>query len=255
MKSYYGNLCSWFYDIDKPLPNKKELQFYLSFANKEMNILEPMCGSGRFLVNFIKNGFEIDGFDISNDMLEKCKTKIEKSNIKNNTILQCCNFKNYSPNKRYDFVFIPSGSFSLITNRNEISETIKILERVNKQNGKIVIELETDENIGKDIVTGMYSEKKIIKENNIEIVFSQKIIEIDEEENVVYSICKYELYENKKYVKEEEEEFNIKYYKPTEFEEYIKGTSLKIKNKYIDYEKRKYINQKTERIIYEINKE
>jgi ubiquinone/menaquinone biosynthesis C-methylase UbiE len=249
VKSYYGNLCSWFYDIDKPLSNKKELQFYLSFANKEMNILEPMCGSGRFLVNFIKNGFKIDGFDISSDMLKKCKTNIENDNI-----LQCCNFENYFPNKECDLIFIPSGSFSLITNRNEIFETIRILEGLNKQNGKIVIELETNENIEKDMVTGMYSEKKIVKENDIEITFSQKIIEIDEKENVVYSICKYELYENKKYVKEEEEEFDIKYYKPTEFEEYIKGASLKIKNKYIDYEKRKYINQKTERIIYEINK-
>jgi hypothetical protein len=53
---FYGKLCSLFYDIDKPSANQKELQFYLSFANKNMNVLEPMCGSGRYLISFIEKG-------------------------------------------------------------------------------------------------------------------------------------------------------------------------------------------------------
>jgi len=254
-ESYYGNLCSLFYDIDKPLPNQEELDFYLSFANKNMNILEPMCGSGRFLVSFAEKGFRIDGFDISKEMLEKCVAKINKLNAKNNNILQCCGFKEFSSDKEYGFVFIPSGSFSLIINRDEIIENIKILERLTKQTGKILIELEINENIEKDIVSGNYSEKKVVKKNDIEIAFSQKITKLDKAENVIYSICKYELFENEKYVKEEEENFNIKYYQPIEFENYIKGTSLKIKNKYINYNKEKYVNKKTDKIIYELFKE
>lgn len=52
VKNYYGNLCTEMYEIlhkDAPLD---ELSFYLSYAEKGMNILEPLCGSGRFLIPF-----------------------------------------------------------------------------------------------------------------------------------------------------------------------------------------------------------
>jgi SAM-dependent methyltransferase len=99
--SFYGKLCSWFYEIDKPSSNEEELQFYLSYANKNMNILEPMCGSGRFLAVFIEKGFNIDGFDLSKEMFNRCVAKIEKIKNKNTNILHCCSFKNYSSNKKY----------------------------------------------------------------------------------------------------------------------------------------------------------
>jgi SAM-dependent methyltransferase len=252
--SSYGNLSSWFYDIDKPSPNEKELQFYLSYANKNMNILEPMCGSGKFLAVFIERGFNIDGFDLSKEMLEKCIAKVEKLKTKNNNILQCCSFKDFSSNKKYDYIFIPSGSFSLIINSSDIVESIKTIERLSNKNGKILMELEINENIKEYTTSEMYTKNRVVKNNNIEIALFNKIIEIDEVENIVAWMLKYELYENGKYVQEEEENYIIKNYKPDEFEKYIGGTSLKIENKYINYEKEKYINQKTDKIIYEIKK-
>lgn len=77
MKTYYGSLCSRFYDIDKPTAPKEELNFYLSYMRKGMSILEAMCGSGRFLFEVAKRGFSIDGFDLSFDMLERCKERVK----------------------------------------------------------------------------------------------------------------------------------------------------------------------------------
>lgn len=253
---FYGNLCSWFYDIEKPIPNHDELEFYLSFVNNSMKILEPMCGSGRFLAKFIEKGFKIDGFDISKEMLEKCNKKIEKiGRINKDIILSCCNFDEFKTNKEYDFIFIPSGSFSLITKQKDIIENLKILDQLCKSGGIIIIDLLIHENIGENIVQEHYSKNRTVKENNIEITLFKKIVKIDEIENIEYSMFKYELCDNGTFVKEEEEKFNVKFYKHAEFEKYIKCTSLKIKNKYINYEKEKYINQNTERIIYELIKE
>jgi ubiquinone/menaquinone biosynthesis C-methylase UbiE len=209
--SSYGNLSSWFYDIDKPFPNEKELQFYLSYANKNMNILEPMCGSGRFLAVFIEKGFNIDGFDLSKEMLDKCISKIKKIKVKNNNILQCCSFEDFSSNKKYDYIFIPSGSFSLIVNISDIIESIKTIERFSSENGKILVELEINENIKEYTTSEMYTKNRVVKKDNIEIALFNKIIDINEIENIVAWMLKYELYENGKYVKEEEEKFIIKY--------------------------------------------
>ena len=45
------------------------MDFYLSYAKKEMSILEPLCGSGRFFIPFLENGFDIKGVDNSREML------------------------------------------------------------------------------------------------------------------------------------------------------------------------------------------
>ena len=254
-ENLYGYLCSLFYDIDKPLPDQKELDFYLSFVNKNMNILEPMCGSGRFLVSFIEKGFNIDGFDISKEMLERCKSKIDKLKIKNSSKLECCSFNTFPISRKYDFIFIPSGSFSLFTNSNDINENLKILEMLSSQNGKIVIELEVNENMDGKKVSESYSKSKTVKKDNNEIVLYYKTVKVDKNEKVIYSMLKYELYNDDKFIRDEEQNFNLKYYAPFEFEKYLDKTLLKIKNKYMNYEKEKYSNQKTDKIIYELVKE
>lgn len=47
------------------------MDFYLSYAEKGKKILEPLCGSGRFLIPFMERGFHICGMDLSGEMLEK----------------------------------------------------------------------------------------------------------------------------------------------------------------------------------------
>lgn len=42
------------------------LNFYLEYAQTITTpILEPMCGSGRFLIPMLEQGFNIEGFDAS----------------------------------------------------------------------------------------------------------------------------------------------------------------------------------------------
>lgn len=74
-KVYYGALCTEVYESDKSVAYDKELMFYLSFANENMKVLEPMCGNGRMLLPFMQAGIDIEGFDMSEEMLKMCKEK------------------------------------------------------------------------------------------------------------------------------------------------------------------------------------
>ena len=65
IKNYYGNLCTEMYEILHKEAPLDELGFYISYAEKGMSILEPLCGSGRFLVPFLEKGFDIVGMDLS----------------------------------------------------------------------------------------------------------------------------------------------------------------------------------------------
>ena len=70
-QNYYGNLCTEMYEILHSEAPSDELDFYLSYAEKGKKILEPLCGSGRFLVPFLERGFTISGIDLSEEMLAK----------------------------------------------------------------------------------------------------------------------------------------------------------------------------------------
>ena len=66
-KNYYGILCTEMYEILHEKAPRDELDFYLSYAEKGQKVLEPLCGSGRFLVPFMECGFDICGMDLSRE--------------------------------------------------------------------------------------------------------------------------------------------------------------------------------------------
>ncbi len=86
-----------------------ELEFYLSYAEKGMSIFEPLCGSGRFLVPFLERGYDICGMDLSTEMLAKLKEKAPDARVVQGDVLE------YEPEKKFDYIFISSGSVSLFT--------------------------------------------------------------------------------------------------------------------------------------------
>lgn len=81
----YGEICARFYDLDKPFAPALALEWYEKALAGNLRgagnpggarVLEPMCGSGRFLVPLIKRGFKVDGADPSAPMLERCREKL-----------------------------------------------------------------------------------------------------------------------------------------------------------------------------------
>ena len=121
-QNYYGSLCTEMYEILHRQAPKEELDFYVSYAKKEQKILEALCGSGRFLVPFMKQGFDISGVDLSGEMLDKLKQKAPNANVVQADILE------YSPDEPFDYIFISSGSVSLFTDIHLCKKILKKLK-------------------------------------------------------------------------------------------------------------------------------
>ena len=61
--SLYLGLCTQFFDLDKPVPTFEEYAFFHHYiAQAQGHILEPMCGTGRYLIPYTQEGFNIEGF-------------------------------------------------------------------------------------------------------------------------------------------------------------------------------------------------
>lgn len=83
MLAYYNRLSSEVYDIDKYIGlSFGDVEFYRErLASCKGNILEPGVGTGRILIPLLEKGFEVDGFDISEDMLEICRNNCESRGL------------------------------------------------------------------------------------------------------------------------------------------------------------------------------
>ena len=136
-RNYYGSLCTEMYEILHKEAPQEELEFYLSYAEKEMSILEPLCGSGRFFVPFLKRGFYIKGIDNSQEMLEKLLKKAPAAPIVQSDI------EDYPTEECFDYIFISSGSVSLFTDRQSCISILSKMKALLKKDGKFVFAVDT----------------------------------------------------------------------------------------------------------------
>lgn len=113
IKNYYGSLCTEMYEILHKEAPQDELLFYLSYAEKGMKILEPLCGSGRFFIPFLERGYDITGIDLSTEMLAKLDEKVPNAKVFQKDILE------YDSTVKYDYIFISSGSCCRTYNKQQ----------------------------------------------------------------------------------------------------------------------------------------
>lgn len=111
--SAYGPLCTEFYDNDKPFAPADAVEFYMQRAFAAGGpVLEPMCGSGRFLLPLLRSGIEVEGVDDAFDMLEACRRHAAKRQLK--PVLYKQSVEALSLPRRYRMAFVPSGSIGLL---------------------------------------------------------------------------------------------------------------------------------------------
>jgi ubiquinone/menaquinone biosynthesis C-methylase UbiE len=75
--------------------------------------LDVGCGSGRLLLDYLARGIDVDGVDISPEMLELCRQKAEQGGLKPALFQQ--EMETLDLPRRYRTIIVPSSSFQLLT--------------------------------------------------------------------------------------------------------------------------------------------
>ncbi|VEB33965.1 class I SAM-dependent methyltransferase [Legionella cherrii] len=202
----YLSLCTQVYDLSKPLPPKDAWDFYLSYAQEaDGPILEPMCGTGRFLLPMLGEGFDVEGFDASQSMLDALHAKARAQHLNPN--IWHGYLEKLQQAKQYSLIFIPSGSFGLIIDLAAVKHALNVMYDHLKENGRLIFETETLNAVPKEL--GIWRGSRWHRADGQIILLSQLAML---QESICYSIGKYELVEANQLIKTEIEEYKIRLY-------------------------------------------
>ena len=216
----YLSLCTEVYDLSKPNPPEDAYAFYRDYALKANgHILEPMCGTGRFLLPLLEEGFNVHGFDASNHMLEVLHAKATPKNLKPTV------WKGFVEDlkcpEKYNLIFIPSGSFCLIIDPAAVKSALKTLYHHLSDDGVFLFEGETLKAVPPlDVWRGSLWPKT----NGQKIILSQLATM---QNDICTSLCKYELMEAGNIIHTEIEELRVKIYEQDQLMEMLKAVGFK----------------------------
>lgn len=103
--------------------------------------LDLACGTGRHLIPLLKRGLDVHGADASADALQFIRQEAEESQLKLQLYHQ--RMEELDLPHQYGTIYIPNGSFQVISDRQQAFTTLERLWRHLTPGGQLLIELST----------------------------------------------------------------------------------------------------------------
>jgi ubiquinone/menaquinone biosynthesis C-methylase UbiE len=99
--------------------------------------LDVGCGTGRLLLDYLGQGLDVEGIDISSEMLELCRQRADELGLR--VTLYQGSMENMDLPRKYRTLFVPSSSFQLVIDPTTASRAIQRFFDHLLPNGKLVM--------------------------------------------------------------------------------------------------------------------
>lgn len=219
----YRKLCTEAYDLSKPEAHENTLAFYLArFADASEPVLEPMCGTGRYLIPFLERGIDIDGVDASPHMLQMCRDNARRRGVTPTLYEQL--LVEMSLSRRYGYVMIPHGSFGFFTDRKVAQSTLARLHDHMLPRGRLVLDVEKPRAARNS--PGSWKGRWRTRSDGAQLVWSGFAAPFDAAERIERSLTRYELFVDGRLVDTELEEYTIRFYEPDDFRQLLESAGF-----------------------------
>ncbi|MDR0850712.1 MAG: class I SAM-dependent methyltransferase [Christensenellaceae bacterium] len=228
MHEEYGTLSTKFYELSKPVGHSidGDIEYYFEkLKNIKGKILEAGVGTGRMFIPFLKRGLNIDGVDLSSEMLKQCSINMKAHGVSAELYHQ--DLTKLSLKTKYDAIVMPTGSFCLLP-KNTIMQTLSLFREHLRSGGKIIIDIE----LLPEFSASEQNIRSIKLENLDELLLTTTSESIDFKNQKILYINKYELKSGGNTLKTEVSRFVLYWYDIYEFEQLLKQAGFN----YISYQ-------------------
>jgi SAM-dependent methyltransferase len=137
---HYGLVARWWAEFNAPDPD--ELAFYQSVVERNgPPALDLACGTGRLLLPLLSAGLDVDGCDISPDMLEQCRRAAEAAGVR--PALSTQPMDAFRLDRRYRTIYL-CDSFGLAGSRERDLETLRRCQEHLEEGGALILTIDAE---------------------------------------------------------------------------------------------------------------
>jgi SAM-dependent methyltransferase len=133
---HYGLVAEWWAHFNTDGP---ELAYFQTFVERGQPALDAGCGTGRLLIPWLRAGYDVDGCDVSPDMIACCRERAAAEGLAPTLFVQPLH--ELDPPRRYATVVV-CGVFGLGTTRAQDEEAIRRLYAALEPGGTLALDNE-----------------------------------------------------------------------------------------------------------------
>jgi SAM-dependent methyltransferase len=133
---HYGVTARWWAQFNTSGP---EIDYFRPFVEAGQPALDVACGTGRLLLPYLRDGLDVDGCDISPDMLEHCREAAVREGLEPNLYAQAMHELDLP--RRYRTIYV-CGGFGLGSTWEQDVEGLRRLHDHLEPGGLLVLDNE-----------------------------------------------------------------------------------------------------------------
>jgi SAM-dependent methyltransferase len=116
---HHGLVARWWAEFNEGGP---EVEYFRAFLERDgQPALDVACGTGRLLLPYLRAGLDVDGCDVSPDMISLCRERAEREGLSPTLFVQAMH--ELDPPRSYRTIFV-CGGFGLGSDRAEDQEAL-----------------------------------------------------------------------------------------------------------------------------------
>jgi SAM-dependent methyltransferase len=133
---HHGLVAKWWAEFNQDGP---EIPYFQKHVERGQPALDVACGTGRLLIPFLKAGLDVDGCDVSPDMIALCRERAEQEGLSPTLFVQA--MAELDPPRAYRTIYV-CGGFGLGSTREQDAEALRRFHEHLEPGGTLVLDNE-----------------------------------------------------------------------------------------------------------------
>src|SRR5689334_20530832 len=133
---HHGLVAKWWAEFNEDGP---EIEYFRNFVVRGQPALDVACGTGRLLIPYVADGLDVDGCDVSADMIALCREKAERKGLSPTLFVQA--MQELELPHSYKTIFV-CGGFGLGSTRQHDTEALRRFYEHLERGGTLVLDNE-----------------------------------------------------------------------------------------------------------------
>jgi SAM-dependent methyltransferase len=133
---HYGLVAEWWAEFNTDGP---EIDYFGRFVERGQPALDAGCGTGRLLLPWLRAGYDVDGSDVSADMIARCRERARREGLDPTLLVQPLHA--LASDRRYRTI-VACGVFGLGTTRAQDQEGLERIRQCLEPGGTLLLDNE-----------------------------------------------------------------------------------------------------------------